>query len=311
MMEEKKTPRAVAKKLITPNMQEWLPVSPKMPEKPQQSAEEEALLEPVAAQELEAENLESENLENENLELEAENHNASSLIQNLEAQDFESDLRELDSEEVDSEELISEEEEPSKETFVFAPPVEEEPHSRVALSDNKSGLGMGWYVVHTYSGYENKVKANIEKAIENRHLENEILEVRVPLQDVMELKNGVEKTTQKKMFPGYVLLHMDADNNDAWYVVRNTRGVTGFVGPGSKPVPLTEAELKALDFGVDTAVEFAEGDVISVTAGVWKDTVGTVQKIDAARQTVTINVEMFGRETPVEINFTDVKKMWD
>ena len=276
---------------------------------------------PVAAQELEAENLESENLETENLESEnletenleseAENHNASSLIQNLEAQDFESDLRELDSEEVDSEELISEEEEPSKETFVFAPPVEEEPHSRVALSDNKSGLGMGWYVVHTYSGYENKVKANIEKAIENRHLENEILEVRVPLQDVMELKNGVEKTTQKKMFPGYVLLHMDADNNDAWYVVRNTRGVTGFVGPGSKPVPLTEAELKALDFGVDTTVEFAEGDVISVTAGVWKDTVGTVQKIDAARQTVTINVEMFGRETPVEINFTDVKKMWD
>lgn len=190
-------------------------------------------------------------------------------------------------------------------------PVEEEPHSRVALSDNKSGLGMGWYVVHTYSGYENKVKANIEKAIENRHLENEILEVRVPLQDVMELKNGVEKTSQKKMFPGYVLLHMDADNNDAWYVVRNTRGVTGFVGPGSKPVPLTEAELKALDFGVDTTVEFAEGDVISVTAGVWKDTVGTVQKIDASRQTLTINVEMFGRETPVEINFSDVKKMWD
>ena len=313
-MEEKKeravsgkpTVKAVAKKIITPNMQEWLPVSPKMPEKPQQSAEEEALLEPAAAQ-----GLESENLESENLESEAENHNAGSLVQNLEAQDFESDLRELDSEEVDSEELISEEEEPSKETFVFAPPVEEEPHSRVALSDNKSGLGMGWYVVHTYSGYENKVKANIEKAIENRHLENEILEVRVPLQDVMELKNGVEKTTQKKMFPGYVLLHMDADNNDAWYVVRNTRGVTGFVGPGSKPVPLTEAELKALDFGVDTAVEFAEGDVISVTAGVWKDTVGTVQKIDAARQTVTINVEMFGRETPVEINFTDVKKMWD
>lgn len=181
----------------------------------------------------------------------------------------------------------------------------------MALSDNKSGLGMGWYVVHTYSGYENKVKANIEKAIENRHLENEILEVRVPLQDVMERKNGVEKTSQKKMFPGYVLLHMDADNNDAWYVVRNTRGVTGFVGPGSKPVPLTEAELKALDFGMDTSIEFAEGDVISVTAGVWKDTVGTIQKIDAARQTATINVEMFGRETPVEIHFSDIKKMWD
>lgn len=188
-------------------------------------------------------------------------------------------------------------------------PVDNEPRSRVALSDNKSGLGMGWYVVHTYSGYENKVKANIEKAIENRHLENEILEVRVPLQDVVEMKDGVEKNSQKKLFPGYVLLHMDADNNDAWYVVRNTRGVTGFVGPGSKPVPLTEEELRALDFGNEINVEFAEGDVISVTAGVWKDTVGTVQKIDVSRQTVTINVEMFGRETPVEINFSDVKKL--
>lgn len=196
-------------------------------------------------------------------------------------------------------------------------PVIEEPqddgevHSKVALSDNKSGLGMGWYVVHTYSGYENKVKANIEKAIENRHLENEILEVRVPLQDVTELKDGVEKSSQKKLFPGYVLLHMDADNNDAWYVVRNTRGVTGFVGPGSKPVPLTETELAALDFGHEVNVTFSEGDVINVTAGVWKDTVGTVQKIDAARKTLTIMVEMFGRETPVEISFSDVRKMWD
>lgn len=196
-------------------------------------------------------------------------------------------------------------------------PVVQEPaddgevHSRVALSDNKSGLGMGWYVVHTYSGYENKVKANIEKAIENRHLENEILEVRVPLQDVTELKDGVEKSSQKKLFPGYVLLHMDADNNDAWYVVRNTRGVTGFVGPGSKPVPLSDAELAAIDFGGEVNVEFSEGDVISVTAGVWKDTVGTVQKIDAARRALTITVEMFGRETPVEINFSDVKKLWD
>lgn len=206
--------------------------------------------------------------------------------------------KEVVEEVVETEEVVKEQE-----------PVDNEPRSRVALSDNKSGLGMGWYVVHTYSGYENKVKANIEKAIENRHLENEILEVRVPLQDVVEMKDGVEKSSQKKLFPGYVLLHMDADNNDAWYVVRNTRGVTGFVGPGSKPVPLTEEELKALDFGSEINVEFAEGDVISVTAGVWKDTVGTVQKIDVSRQTVTINVEMFGRETPVEINFSDVKKL--
>ncbi len=307
-MEEKK--RAVAKKLITPNMHEWLPVSPKMPEKPHVDAEEAADAEGLEPDTADSETVPAETLHSEVISSEVP------------------DAKDFNSEDFDSEELISEEdtqaaviEEPAteevladnvvEEEYVIEQPVEEEPHSRVALSDNKSGLGMGWYVVHTYSGYENKVKANIEKAIENRHLENEILEVRVPLQDVMELKNGVEKTTQKKMFPGYVLLHMDADNNDAWYVVRNTRGVTGFVGPGSKPVPLTEAELKALDFGVDTTVEFAEGDVISVTAGVWKDTVGTVQKIDATRQTVTINVEMFGRETPVEINFSDVKKMWD
>ena len=165
-----------------------------------------------------------------------------------------------------------------------------------------------WYVVHTYSGYENKVKANIEKTIENRHLEEEILEVRVPMQDVVEVRNGVKKVVPKKLFPGYVLVNMIM-NDETWYVVRNTRGVTGFVGPGSKPVPLTEEELKALDFGNEIDVEFAEGDVISVTAGVWKDTVGSVQKIDVTRQTVTINVEMFGRETPVEINFSDVKKL--
>ena len=187
--------------------------------------------------------------------------------------------------------------------------IEEEPHSNVAISDNKSGKGMGWYVVHTYSGYENKVKANIEKAIENRHLENEILEVRVPLQEVVELKNGAEKSAQKKLFPGYVLINMDADNNDAWYVVRNTRGVTGFVGPGSKPVPLTEEEMLALNMGGEISVDFAEGDTIAVTAGVWKDTVGVVQKIDLSKQTATINVEMFGRETPVEFSFSDVRKM--
>ena len=220
----------------------------------------------------------------------------------------EPELEEVAEEIVESEKVVEEIQEEIQEE-ILEEPVDNEPRSKVALSDNKSGLGMGWYVVHTYSGYENKVKANIEKAIENRHLENEILEVRVPLQDVVELKDGVEKSSQKKLFPGYVLLHMDADNNDAWYVVRNTRGVTGFVGPGSKPVPLTEEELKALDFGNEIDVEFAEGDVISVTAGVWKDTVGSVQKIDATRQTVTINVEMFGRETPVEIHFSDVKKL--
>ena len=166
-----------------------------------------------------------------------------------------------------------------------------------------------WYVVHTYSGYENKVKANIEKTIENRHLEDQILEVRVPLQEVIEIKNGKKQTVQKKMFPGYVLLNMIM-NDDTWYVVRNTRGVTGFVGPGSKPVPLSEKEM--FNLGVQAAniqVDFEEGDTVNVIAGVWKDTVGVIKAINRSKQSVTINVELFGRETPVEISFTDIRKM--
>ena len=166
-----------------------------------------------------------------------------------------------------------------------------------------------WYVVHTYSGYENKVKANIDKTIENRHLEDQILEVRVPMEDVEETKDGKRKLVQKKMFPGYVLIHMIM-NDDTWYVVRNTRGVTGFVGPGSKPVPLTETEMDRLGIqNVVGQIDFEEGDSVVVTGGVWKDTVGVVQSINEAKRIVTINVEMFGRETPVEISFAEVKKM--
>ena len=188
-------------------------------------------------------------------------------------------------------------------------PVDNEPRSRVALSDNKSGLGMGWYVVHTYSGYENKVKANIEKAIENRHLENEILEVRVPLQDVVEVKDGVEKSSQKKLFPGYVLLHMDADNNDAWYVVRNTRGVTGFVGPGSKPVPLTEAEMKNMGLikEAELTVDFNVGDAVTIISDPFENAKGIISAINLHKQTVTVNIDLLGRETPVEVSFTDVR----
>ena len=166
-----------------------------------------------------------------------------------------------------------------------------------------------WYVVHTYSGYENKVKANIDKTIENRHLENEILEVRVPMQEVVEVKNGTNKKVQKKMFPGYVLINMIM-NNDTWYVVRNTRGVTGFVGPGSDPVPLTESEMKSLGIKTEkVVVDFAEGDTVVITGGVWKDTVGVVQSMNEGKQSLTINVNLFGRETPVEISFTEVQKM--
>ena len=166
-----------------------------------------------------------------------------------------------------------------------------------------------WYVVHTYSGYENKVKANIDKTIENRHLEDQILEVRVPMQEVVELKNGAKKQVQKKMFPGYVLINM-VMNDDTWYVVRNTRGVTGFVGPGSKPVPLTEAEMRPMGIKSDEIlVDFEEGDTVTVIGGVWKDTIGVIQTMNHNKQIVTINVDLFGRETPVEISFAEVKKL--
>ena len=166
-----------------------------------------------------------------------------------------------------------------------------------------------WYVVHTYSGYENKVKANIEKTIENIHLEDQILEVRVPMQDVVELKDGASRSVQKKMFPGYVLINMIM-NDDTWYVVRNTRGVTGFVGPGSKPVPLTEEEMRPLGIHSESVqIDFAEGDSVVVIGGVWKDTVGVIQSINDNKQSATINVDLFGRETPVEISFTEIKHM--
>jgi len=174
-----------------------------------------------------------------------------------------------------------------------------------------------WYVAHTYSGYENKVKVDIEKTIENRGLQDQILEVSVPLESVIEIKNGVEKASDKKMFPGYVLIHMIM-NDDTWYVVRNTRGVTGFVGPGSKPVPLSPEEIVSLGFGVPEGtalrqqkllIDFAEGDLIVVTSGAWKDTVGKILVINEHKKTVAINVEMFGRETKVELGFAEIKKM--
>ncbi|MDD6208014.1 MAG: transcription termination/antitermination protein NusG [Clostridiales bacterium] len=167
-----------------------------------------------------------------------------------------------------------------------------------------------WYVVHTYSGYENKVKANIEKAIENRKLQDQILEVSVPMQTVVEVKNDVKKPVQKKMFPAYVLINM-VMNDDTWYVVRNTRGVTGFVGPGSKPVPLTEEEMQ--NMGLHESEEFSMdleiGETVMVTSGVWENTTGIVKQINNNKQSVTINVDMFGRETPVEVGFMDIKKI--
>lgn len=184
-------------------------------------------------------------------------------------------------------------------------------HYRVKVGDYMSEASeeAKWYVVHTYSGYENKVKADIEKTIENRHLEDQILEVTVPLQDVVEMKNGVKKQVSKKMFPGYVLLNMIM-NDATWYVVRNTRGVTGFVGPGSKPVPLTEAEMRPLGIKApEIEIDMETGENVKVVSGAWEGTVGTIKAINKAKQTITIDVEIFGRATAVEIDFVDIQKL--
>jgi len=166
-----------------------------------------------------------------------------------------------------------------------------------------------WYVAHTITGYENKVKANLEQTIKNRNLEEMIQEVAIPMQDVVEIKNGVRKATQKKMFPGYVLVKMIM-NEENWYIVRNTHGVTGFVGPGGKAVPLTEDEINKIGIGKEgIVIDLAVGDAILVVNGVWEGTVGNIKDINASKQTLTILVDMFGRETPVELDFSAVRKM--
>lgn len=165
-----------------------------------------------------------------------------------------------------------------------------------------------WYVIHTYSGYENKVKANIEKLVENRNMEQDIVEVSVPVEDVVEVKNGQKKTVQRKKFPGYVLVKMIM-NDDTWYVVRNTRGVTSFVGPGSKPVALTDAEVMSMGLeSVEiTDIDIKKGDNVLVTSGPFAESVGIVKEINLGKKTVTVAISMFGRETPMELDFTQVQ----
>jgi transcriptional antiterminator NusG len=166
-----------------------------------------------------------------------------------------------------------------------------------------------WYVVHTYSGYENKVMANIVKIVENRNMQDVIFEVKVPIEEQIEIKNGKKKVTQKKVFPGYVLVKM-LMTDESWYVVRNTRGVTGFVGPGSKPVPLTDAEVKAL--GVEKTPIKLDANVkdhVRVTSGPFENFVGIIQEISNEKHKVKVMISMFGRETPVELEFTQVERL--
>ena len=164
-----------------------------------------------------------------------------------------------------------------------------------------------WYVVHTYSGYENKVAATIQKTVENRHLEDLFFDIRVPRENVTEIRdNGEKKEVERKMFPGYVLIKMIM-NDDSWYVVRNTRGVTSFVGPGSKPVALTEQEVASLGMEkVEVKLSYEVGDSVKVIDGPLEGFIGVVDEIDVPNRTVKVTVSMFGRGTPAELKFGQV-----
>ena len=166
-----------------------------------------------------------------------------------------------------------------------------------------------WYVIHTYSGYENKVKANIEKTIENRNLQALFQDIQVPMEEVVEEKDGKQKVSLKKKFPGYVLVKM-LMSDESWYVVLNTRGVTGFVGPGSKPVPLSEEEVESmgvLEMPVDIDLEV--GESIKIISGPLMDSVAIIQEIVLEKRKIKALVDMFGRETLAELDFNQVEKL--
>ena len=166
-----------------------------------------------------------------------------------------------------------------------------------------------WYVVHTYSGYENKVAQNIEKVVENRKLHELIQEVRVPTERVVETVNGKEKEFERKTFPGYVLIKMVV-TDDTWYIVRNTRGVTGFVGSGTDPIPLTDEEIRKMGFEQMTVnVDYTVNDSVRIMSGPFTDYTGTVTEINKEKHKVKVLVSMFGRETPVELEFSQVQKV--
>ena len=188
-----------------------------------------------------------------------------------------------------------------------------------------------WYVVHTYSGYENTVKATIEKTVESRKLQDQILAVSIPLETVTEItETGASKTYDRKVYPGYVMVKMLVDvvekerpaergggvskdlvmNPRAWYVIRNTRGVTGFVGPGSKPVPLSDEEVTAMGVErIPIVLNIEVGEEVRVVSGPLENFIGRVEKLDPERQKVKLTVSMFGRETPVELDFIQVQKI--
>ncbi|MBQ2113626.1 MAG: transcription termination/antitermination protein NusG [Selenomonadales bacterium] len=170
-----------------------------------------------------------------------------------------------------------------------------------------------WYVIHTYSGYENKVKANLERKVHSMGMEDEIYRILVPMEDEVETKDGKKKVTKKKIFPGYVLVEMIV-NDRSWYVVRNTPGVTGFVGSGTKPIPLTDAEvkriLKAMGYEeIKPSIDVEVGQVVRIISGPFENWTATVTEINSERGKLKVLVDLFGRETPAEVDFSEVEKL--
>lgn len=178
------------------------------------------------------------------------------------------------------------------------------------MSEDKDRQGK-WYVIHTYSGYENKVKANLEKTIQNRNLQDLIFEIKVPMEEQIEEKDGRRKAVKRKIYPGYVMVKM-VMTDESWYVIRNTRGVTGFVGPGSKPIPLTDEEVRAMgveQIPIKIKLDAEIGDNIRVTSGPLENFIGTIEEIYPEKQKVKVIVSMFGRDTPVELDYHQIQKI--
>ncbi|MCL2223385.1 MAG: transcription termination/antitermination protein NusG [Defluviitaleaceae bacterium] len=166
-----------------------------------------------------------------------------------------------------------------------------------------------WYVVHTYSGYENKVKANIEKIVENRGMHDLFDNIVVPIQETIEMKNNVKKSVQRKIYPGYVLLKM-VMTDETWYVVRNTRGVTSFVGPASKPVPLTDEEIITMGIEVpDFELDLELNEAVRIITGPFEGSIGNVKDINHQKKTVSVTLSVFGRETQVEVDYHVLQRM--
>ena len=177
------------------------------------------------------------------------------------------------------------------------------------MSQIKENLEPRWYVVHTYSGYENTVKTDLEKTIKNRELEDYFFDIVVPMEEQIEIKDGKRKANLKKVFPGYVLVKMIV-TEESWYIVRNTRGVTGFVGSGTDPIPLTNEEIRNMGFETTIInVDYEVNDSVKVVNGPLSGFIGTVQEINKEKNKVKVMVSMFGRETPVELEFSQVEKI--